>query len=86
MSHTNRHKMDDLDQIDEGNWQGIDETTDDPEEARVMFCALDSFLSVYPLSHSKGVLGHLHCSYSLCCHIIASSVNGNDSSTGTGLS
>lgn len=32
----------------EGNgdtgWQGIDQSTEDPEEARVMFCAVDSFL------------------------------------------
>lgn len=47
MSHLDQEKMDHLDQISEGDWQGIDQTTDDPEEARVMFCALDSFLSVY---------------------------------------
>lgn len=32
--------------MEESDWQGIDKTVDDPEEARVMFCALDSFLSV----------------------------------------
>lgn len=26
------------------DWEGIDQTSQDPEEARVMFCALDSFL------------------------------------------
>lgn len=39
--------MDHPDQMDESDWQGIDKTTDDPEEARVMFCALDSFLLVF---------------------------------------
>lgn len=27
-----------------GDWEGLDQTNQDPEEARVMFCALDSFL------------------------------------------
>lgn len=46
MSFVDQEKMDDLVRRDGGDWQGIDKTTDDPEEARVMFCALDSFLSV----------------------------------------
>lgn len=33
--------------MDDSDWQGVDKTVDDPEEARVMFCALDSFLSVH---------------------------------------
>lgn len=28
----------------ESEWEGLEETSQDPEEARVMFCALDSFL------------------------------------------
>lgn len=27
----------------ERNWEGLDQLVGDPEEARVMFCALDSF-------------------------------------------
>ena len=31
---------------DESHWDGIEETVEDPEEVRVIFSALDSFLSV----------------------------------------
>ena len=31
---------------DESHWGGIEETAEDPEEVRVIFSALDSFLSV----------------------------------------
>lgn len=31
---------------DESSWAGVDETIEDPEEERVVFCALDSFRSV----------------------------------------
>lgn len=33
-------------EVEETDWQGVDKTVDDPEEAKVIFCALDSFLSV----------------------------------------
>lgn len=33
--------------MEESDWQGVDKTVDDPEEARVIFCALDSFLSAH---------------------------------------
>jgi carnosine N-methyltransferase len=29
---------------DQREWQGVEEVTEDPEEVRVIFCALDSFL------------------------------------------
>ena len=29
---------------EERDWQGLEETVEDEEEARVIFCALDSFL------------------------------------------
>lgn len=29
---------------EERDWQGLEETVSDEEEARVIFCALDSFL------------------------------------------
>lgn len=62
MSNPNPDKMGHPDHLDESDWQGIDKTTDDPEEARVMFCALDSFLSVSSSlsSHNLCVLGLLH--------------------------
>lgn len=62
MSNPNRDKMEHPDQMEESDWQGIDKTTDDPEEARVMFCALDSFLSVSPLisSYHSCVFGLFH--------------------------
>lgn len=28
---------------DDSQWNGVEETIDDPEEIRVIFCALDSF-------------------------------------------
>lgn len=39
--------MSELQAMIESDWQGVEKTVDDPEEARVIFCALDSFLSVY---------------------------------------
>lgn len=30
-------------EIDEHTWGGVEETIQDPEELRVLFCALDSF-------------------------------------------
>ncbi|KAF3770648.1 hypothetical protein M406DRAFT_35329 [Cryphonectria parasitica EP155] len=41
---------------DENAWQGIDKTVDDPEEARVMFCALDSFMQY-------GKVAHFNCTH-----------------------
>lgn len=29
--------------VGDGAWSGVEETVDDPEEVRVIFCALDSF-------------------------------------------
>lgn len=29
--------------VDENAWRGVEETIEDPEERRVLFCALDSF-------------------------------------------
>ncbi|PSR97156.1 N2227-like protein-domain-containing protein [Coniella lustricola] len=42
--------------MDESDWQGIDKTVEDPEEARVMFCALDSFLQY-------GKVAHFNCTH-----------------------
>jgi carnosine N-methyltransferase len=28
----------------DNTWNGVEDTIEDPEEARVLFCALDSFL------------------------------------------
>jgi hypothetical protein len=28
---------------DEGTWEGLEDNLDDPEEVRVIFCAIDSF-------------------------------------------
>jgi carnosine N-methyltransferase len=28
---------------DDSHWNGVEDATDDPEEMRVIFCALDSF-------------------------------------------
>lgn len=53
------------DQMDESDWQGIDKTTDDPEEARVMFCALDSFLSVSSSMFSDNFLRYWPSSFRL---------------------
>ncbi len=33
---------------DEGQWNGVEDAIEDPEELRVIFCALDSFGSVSP--------------------------------------
>jgi hypothetical protein len=41
MDHMGEVKM-----ADESHWNGIEETIEDPEEVRVIFCALDSYLSV----------------------------------------
>lgn len=30
--------------MEQSDWEGVDTTVDDPEEARVLFCALDSYL------------------------------------------
>lgn len=32
----------------EQQWKGIETAIEDPEEARVIYCALDSFVSVVP--------------------------------------
>ena len=31
---------------DETRWNGIEETIQDPEEGKIIFCALDSYMSV----------------------------------------
>lgn len=31
-------------EVDDSAWGGVEENIDDPEEIRVVFCALDSFL------------------------------------------
>jgi hypothetical protein len=31
---------------DDGHWNGVEDTIQDPEELRVLFCALDSFVFV----------------------------------------
>lgn len=30
--------------VDDSAWEGVEDNTEDPEETRVIFCALDSFL------------------------------------------
>lgn len=32
----------------EPQWKGVENAIEDPEEARVIYCALDSFVSVGP--------------------------------------
>lgn len=44
---------------DENQWHGIEEMIEDPEEVKVIFCALDSFLSVT-------------CGYPFCLGILSS--------------
>lgn len=36
------------DVVDGGGWGGVDDQRADPEEVRVIFCALDSFAYVSP--------------------------------------
>lgn len=38
------HNMANPAPVEERDWQGLEETVSDEEEARVIFCALDSFL------------------------------------------
>lgn len=46
MSTLDNKRMAEPQPMEESDWQGIEKTVEDPEEERVMFCALDSFLSV----------------------------------------
>lgn len=34
----------------EQQWKGVKSAIEDPEEARVIYCALDSFVSVAPIT------------------------------------
>lgn len=49
MTNKQRAKIEDAEPegSNDTGWQGIDQSTEDPEEARVMFSAVDSFLSVH---------------------------------------
>lgn len=42
---------------DEGQWSGVEDTIEDPEETKVIFSALDSFALVYRLPLT---LAHTH--------------------------
>lgn len=44
------------------DWEGVDNTVSDPEEARVIYSALDSFASVYLCNLSASIATVLSCS------------------------
>jgi hypothetical protein len=42
--------MADSEMVDDRQWSGVEDAVDDPEELRVIFCALDSYLLVEEIS------------------------------------